>query len=185
VARKWLKSAARHFAVGGWLLGLTERIERHFMHLTAWQKLRTRLFLFAVAIKRRLTVGVRAILIDDGKVLLVRHTYLPGWHFPGGGVEPGETAQTAAAREALEETGYAVVGEPQLLGFYLNRIAGTARDHVAAYVWRGVERHHEASVSFEIAEVRWFALNALPPDIEAGTARRLVELAGAPPAAEW
>lgn len=155
------------------------------MHLTAWQKLRTRLFLFAVAIKRRLTVGVRAIIIDDGKVLLVRHTYLPGWHFPGGGVEPGETAQAAAARETFEETGYAVVGPPQLLGFYLNRIAGTARDHVAAYVWRSVERKHEAAVSFEIAEVRWFPIDALPPDVEPGTARRLSELAGAPAAAEW
>lgn len=155
------------------------------MQLTAWQQLRTRLFLFAVALKRRLTVGVRAILIDDGKVLLVRHTYLPGWHFPGGGVEPGETALAAAAREALEETGYAPLGQPQLLGFYLNRIAGTARDHVAAYVWRSVERKHEASVSFEIAEVRWFALDALPPDIEPGTTRRLAELDGGPVAAEW
>src|SRR5688572_2850561 len=132
-ARKWPSSWSRHFAPRAGLLasGMTDTVR-----LTAFQTVRTRLHLLAVGLSKRLTVGVRAVLLDDRKVLLIKHTYLPGWQFPGGGVEPGETAEQAAAREVLEETGYAVSGRPALHGLYLNRIAGGARDHVAVYVWR-------------------------------------------------
>ena len=101
--------------------------------LTSWQRLRTRWHLFATGLRKRLTVGVRAVLLDGKKVLLVRHTYLPGWQFPGGGVEPAETAETAAARETMEEAGYAVDGRPLLHGFFLNRIAGGR-----AIMWRSM-----------------------------------------------
>ncbi len=146
------------------------------LKLTGWQVARTRLHLFLSGIRKRLTVGVRAVLLDGRKVLLVRQTYAPGWQFPGGGVEPNETAETAAARETLEETGYATDGRPTLLGFYLNRVAGGARDHVAVYVWRDFRGQHEFAPNLEIAECRWFAMDELPADIEPGTARRLREI---------
>ena len=120
--------------------------------LTPWQRLRTRGHLLLTALRKRTTVGVRAVLVDGRKVLLVKHTYTPGWQFPGGGVEPGETAETAARREALEETGYAVEGRPVLLGFYLNRIAGGARDHVAVYIWQEFRSRFEFAPNLEIAE---------------------------------
>ena len=54
-----------------------------------------------------LTIGVRIVVRDgDERVLLVRHTYAPGWHFPGGAVDRRETAVDAAVRELREETGY-------------------------------------------------------------------------------
>lgn len=76
------------------------------MQLTPWQRLRTRVYLFGVALRRRVTLGVRVAMIEGERVFLVRQTYSPGWQLPGGGVEPGETAESAAARELLEETGY-------------------------------------------------------------------------------
>jgi ADP-ribose pyrophosphatase YjhB (NUDIX family) len=156
------------------------------MELSGFQRLRTRWFLFLVALKRRLTVGVRAVLLDGDKVLLVRLTYLPGWHFPGGGVEPGETAENAAKRETLEEAGYAVWGRPLLHGFFLNRIAGTARDHVAVYVWRDFAPAKDFERNLEIAEIGWFAAGALPVDTERGTALRVAEIVeGRRPLAEW
>ena len=156
------------------------------LHLTPWQRLRTRLHLFSVGVRKRLTVGVRAVLIKERKVLLVRHTYLPGWHFPGGGVEPFETAELAAARETMEETGYAVERRPELLGLYLNRLAGGGRDHVAVYIWREFHTQLEFAPNMEIAELDWFEMDALPPGVEAGTARRIAEIFGAKlPAAEW
>jgi len=154
--------------------------------LTPWQRLRTRGHLLLTALRKRTTVGVRAVLVDGRKVLLVKHTYTPGWQFPGGGVEPGETAETAARREALEETGYAVEGRPVLLGFYLNRIAGGARDHVAVYIWQEFRSRFEFAPNLEIAECGWFDVDALPPDVGKGTARRIREIFDKTnPAAEW
>lgn len=156
------------------------------LKLTPWQRFRTRLHLFQVGVRKRLTVGVRAVLLDGKRVLLLRHTYLPGWQFPGGGVEPGETAEMSAAREVMEETGYAVTGRPDLHGVHLNRVAGGARDHVAVYIWRDFNSQHEFKPNIEIAELNWFDVDALPPDIEPGTARRLREiLHREKPAAEW
>ena len=154
--------------------------------LSPLQRIRTRLHLLLTALRKRLTVGVRAVLLDGRRVLLVKHTYTPGWQLPGGGVEPGETAETAAAREALEETGYRCEGRPELLGFYLNRIAGGRRDHVAVYVWREFRVERVFKANLEIAQCQWFDVDALPDDVGKGTARRLAEIfAGASVANEW
>jgi 8-oxo-dGTP pyrophosphatase MutT (NUDIX family) len=154
--------------------------------LSAWQRLRTRLHLFQAGLRKRLTVGVRAVVLDGDRVLLVRHTYLPGWQFPGGGVEPGETAQIAGAREAGEETGVEPLGVPDLHGLFLNRIAGGSRDHVAVYVWREWRQRRVFKPNLEIAECGWFGLDSLPGNVEAGTLRRLAEIRSASrPDPEW
>jgi 8-oxo-dGTP diphosphatase len=56
-------------------------------------------------------VGVGAIIVDDGRVVLVKrgHPPLQGeWSIPGGVLEVGEMLREAAVREALEETGLTV-----------------------------------------------------------------------------
>ena len=59
----------------------------------------------------RPVVGVGAVIVDGGRVVLIRRKYEPlagQWSLPGGGVDLGETLEVAVAREMLEETGLQV-----------------------------------------------------------------------------
>jgi len=124
---------------------------------------------------RGLTLGVRGVAVDSlGRVLLVRHTYYPGWHFPGGGVERDETVYSALSRELLEEAGVVVMGEPKLHGIFAN-FANFKSDHIAVFI---VETWHQYDwkKSAEIADKRMFALDDLPENVTPGTRRRLAEI---------
>lgn len=125
---------------------------------------------------RGMTMGVRIAAFDrEGRVFLVRHTYVPGWHLPGGGIEVGQTALDAAVMELREEGHLVLTEPPALFGIYLN-LSATRRDHVVLYVAQGVAQSHERKPDREIAEARFFALDALPVGITRGTLRRLDEI---------
>ena len=70
------------------------------------EALKLRLLHLGALLTQGVTLGVKAVVADaDERILLVRHGYISGWHFPGGGVEPGETALDAGLRELDEELG--------------------------------------------------------------------------------
>ncbi|TGE00275.1 NUDIX domain-containing protein [Methylobacterium nonmethylotrophicum] len=137
---------------------------------------------------RGMTLGVRGAAIDaENRVCLVRHTYMDGWHLPGGGVEPGETALEAIDREFREEAEIVLDpgAAPALHGFYFNRRA-SRRDHVVLYVARAFTVRAEKRPDREIAAARFFPLDALPPDTTPATRARLAEITdGLPPAIDW
>lgn len=135
----------------------------------------------ALRVRKPLTLGVRALVVDaDGAVLLVRHSYRPGWYFPGGGVRKWETLEQAAIREAREETGVEIEALDGLFGVYAN-FTPLRSDHVALYVarrWRPGPFESAPFESAEIAEARFFPAAALPEDATGPTRRRIAEFLG-------
>ena len=133
---------------------------------------------------RGITLGVRVCVRDDkGGILLIRHSYLPGWHFPGGGVEFGETAVEAARRELIEEGGVELTAPPRLVGLFRNP-EWTGGDHVAFFeagAWRPCARRW----GVEIEGAEFFAESDLPADVHASVRRRLAERRGANVEAIW
>ncbi|MFN7104399.1 MAG: NUDIX domain-containing protein [Pseudorhizobium sp.] len=132
-----------------------------------------------------MTLGVRAACFDsEGRIFLVRHTYVPGWYMPGGGVERNETVREALEKELREEGNLVMTSEPKLFHVYFNsRIS--KRDHVLLYRVQ-VEQTAPREPDREIAESGFFALDALPDNTTTATLVRVRELSGAvPPADLW
>ncbi len=112
-------------------------------------------------------VGVGAIIIEDGRVVLVKRAHPPlkaEWSIPGGVLEVGELLRDAAMREAREETGL-IVEAGELLGVY-DRVLRNTEQRV---------QYHYVLVDFlcrrvggdlraagDAAEARWFTREELP-----------------------
>lgn len=147
-----------------------------------------RLFHLGALAMRGMTLGVRGAAFDEhGRICLVRHTYVAGWHLPGGGVEVGENAAEAMVREFREEAEIAVdAGQPLRLHGFFRSTAAAGRDHIAVYVAPSFAQLGPKRPDSEIAESAFFALDALPEATTRGTRDRLREITlGAPPAAIW
>ena len=96
--------------------------------------LRDRAFQAWWRMRRPMTLGVRGVVVNgEGRVLLLRHTYTPGWHFPGGGVERFETLSQSLARELEEEAGIVLDGAPSIFDIYAHFDAFPG-DHIVLFV---------------------------------------------------
>jgi ADP-ribose pyrophosphatase YjhB (NUDIX family) len=135
---------------------------------------------------RGMTLGVRAVVLDgDQCVFLVKHSYVSGWHLPGGGVEVGESFGDALRRELAEEGRIEVMGEPVLHGLFFNSHV-SRRDHVAVYVVRHFRQDRLPEPNREIVACGFFAAAALPAETTEGTRLRISEvLDGKAPIATW
>lgn len=157
--------------MSGWKRALERRLRPGFQ---MWARL-----------TRGATLGVRGLVTDaQGRVLLLEHSYVPGWHLPGGGVDPGETPEAAVARELEEEAGVRPLERPRLLSVHDNGRSFPG-DHVLLYRirrWTAAP----ASAQGEILRTGWFASDALPDETTGATRRRLAEaLGGGEPDPYW
>jgi ADP-ribose pyrophosphatase YjhB (NUDIX family) len=161
------------YSVLGRLPILTARAARTFMHLY-WR------------MSRGLTLGVRGLVIDEeGRVFLVKHTYIQGWHFPGGGVEPGETVLDALGRELKEEGNIELIDTPTQFGVYFQP-AVSRRDHVVLFVVRRFRQPAPPAPNREIMAHGFFSRDALPQGTSTATRARIAEvMMGAPVSPHW
>ncbi len=125
---------------------------------------------------RPATLGARAVVIDGvGRIFLVKHSYVDGWHLPGGGVETGETLLVALARELFEEGNIQLGAPPVLHAMYFNgRVS--RRDHVALYVVREFRQDAPPRPNREIIAHGFFAPDALPDGTTRATRARIAEV---------
>lgn len=125
---------------------------------------------------RSVTLGTQGVVMtEDRRVLLVRHTYRPGWHFPGGGVERGETILTALTRELREEAGIEITRPPELFSIYAN-FKFFPSDHIALFLVPGWRQPVKPKPNAEIAEHGFFALDDLPDGVVTAVTLRLAEI---------
>lgn len=150
--------------------------------------LRTQLFRAWFRLSRPMTLGVRAAVKNaDGEVLLVRHTYVKGLYFPGGGVERGETVLESLTREIEEEAGIRLTGTPDWAGIFSNHRT-MKNDHVCFYTIEAAnwESTGHDPIGREISEIVWCDPANPPEDATPGTRRRLREITGDRlPEAHW
>lgn len=129
---------------------------------------------------RPLSIGVKLILVQDGKIVLVQHSYQPGWHIPGGGVKRGETLEQAARREAREELG-ATLNHLRLQGLYTH-FGENKSDHLVMFVCEDFTLTGQGDA--EIERLGFFSVRNLPKGLSRASRRRVEEyLQGRPASA--
>lgn len=136
-------------------------------------------------ITRPITIGVRVVLVSEGRFLLVKPSYQAVWTLPGGGVEPRETLEQAARREILEEVG-ARAGELHLLGIYTSFLENK-NDHIVVFCADLLSQDENHRPDAEIEQQGFFTLDDLPENTAPGARRRLEEYlsGGGPHAGMW
>jgi len=112
-------------------------------------------------------VGVGAVILDGGRVVLVkrRHPPLKGeWSLPGGGVEIGETLEECVVREVREETGLDIEVGPVVEVFdRIDRTAdGRIEYHFVIVDYCCRPRSDRLAHGSDAEDVRWVAIADLP-----------------------
>ncbi len=106
------------------------------------------------------TTGVKCIVCSEDEVLLIKNTYGPTkWTLPGGGVHKGESPESTAKREVLEEVGIEVKDIRYLGNFLYTR--EYKKDTVHCFVAR-VDSRDTTIQESEVAEAKWFPKQSLP-----------------------
>ncbi len=121
-----------------------------------------------------MTLGVRIIVCKDDKFCLIKHTYIDGWHLPGGGVEKNESSYQAAIKEIREEAGIiAQIEDLKLISIHTN-FQNFKGDHVILFEINKFEETQKFNTN-EIKEMGFFTIDNLPEDTTRASIERLNE----------
>lgn len=131
-----------------------------------------RIEVFLWRILKPKTFGVRALLIKEGNILLVKHTYQSFWYLPGGGLKNGETYDEALKRELKEELN-AEISNLELFGVYNSSYEGK-KDSIVIFLCKEFKLELNKK-NGEISEIQYFRLTDLPHNISSGSLKRINE----------
>lgn len=141
-----------------------------------------KLFILAKAMVHPVAFGAAGAVYDgQGRVLLVRQSYMPGWRLPGGGIDRRETPEQGVLRELAEEVGL-TGGVPSFFALY-TRPMGPATNVIALFKVTGGAIAFRPSL--EIREIVFADPAAPPAGCTEATRRRLAELSGAAAVSPW
>jgi len=119
-------------------------------------------------VRRPRTHGAHALaLTPEGRIILVRLRYAPGWRLPGGGRAPDEDPREAVLRELREEIGMTSHGEVHL-ACELEEATDFKRDLNSLLIIRDV-RYRPPKWSWEVEQIVEAPLDRLPPDLSPRT----------------
>ena len=139
----------------------------HHALMTLASRVRT----LAVRVLSPVRLGARAVPVGpDGRLLYVRHSYMPGWYFPGGAVDQRETTAAAAIRELQEETGLTPTGPAWMVGVHFAVVHGIS-DHVTVYA--APVAGEPRTDGWEIVEARWAPPDQPPEPLDPSTREQL------------
>jgi 8-oxo-dGTP pyrophosphatase MutT (NUDIX family) len=130
------------------------------------------------------TRGVKAVVLCDDAVLLIRHSYQSPdtYMLPGGGVDRRETPVEAGLREVFEETGCTLT-DVREHGLFISTSEGWP-DHITVVVGRTTDT--PKADGRELLEASFFPLDKLPDNVSPASLRRVIEIRdGLPPASAW
>ncbi|MPM57654.1 RNA pyrophosphohydrolase [bioreactor metagenome] len=117
------------------------------------------------------TIGVRAMLLKENTILLVKHTYHDSWYLPGGRIKKGEIFEQAIRRELYEELD-CELHSIRLFGVY-NSFNEYKNDSIV--IFYSDDFSLSGKTDGEIERYDFFKLNKLPEEVSMGTRKRIEE----------